>query len=116
MDLEPGDLVLVPFPFTDLTAQKQRPALVVSSAEFHGAGKDAVLLAITSNVRDAAYSVLITPTDLDSGTLPKPSRVKVGKIVSLDRTIIRRRIGQLKRPVLDQVYRELRGVFPDLEF
>ena len=43
-----GDIVLVPFPFTDLTGQKRRPALVVSPDGFDP--EDLVLCAITSRV------------------------------------------------------------------
>ena len=43
-----GDIVLVPFPFTDLTSSKRRPALVVSPDSFNQAMQDVVLAAITS--------------------------------------------------------------------
>jgi mRNA interferase MazF len=46
-----GDIVLVPFPFTDQTGAKKRPAVVVSSAAYNGARRDLVLMAITSQVR-----------------------------------------------------------------
>ena len=50
MSFNRGDVVLVPFPFTDLTTQKQRPALVVSSKDFNDSSSDAILLAITSQI------------------------------------------------------------------
>ena len=46
-----GDVVLVPFPFTDLTGSKQRPAVVVSSARYHDKRPDLVIMAVTSQVR-----------------------------------------------------------------
>ncbi len=45
---EPGDVVLVRFPFTDLAATKKRPAVVVSSAEFSQRHGDVVVMALTS--------------------------------------------------------------------
>ena len=45
-----GDVVLVPFPFTDQTTSKQRPAVVVSSAAYHRERRDLILLAITSEI------------------------------------------------------------------
>jgi mRNA interferase MazF len=43
-----GDLVLVPFPFTDQTGAKKRPAVVVNSAAYNTARRDLVLMAVTS--------------------------------------------------------------------
>ena len=43
-----GDVVLIPFPFTDLSTTKQRPALVISSEAFHQQGTDLLVCAITS--------------------------------------------------------------------
>lgn len=53
-----GDVVLVPFPFTDQTKTKTRPAVVVSSAEFHKSRNDVVLVPITST---APRDTLDTP-------------------------------------------------------
>jgi hypothetical protein len=47
-----GDIVLVSFPFTDLSSSKRRPALVVSPDEFNGIGQEVVLVAITSQEPD----------------------------------------------------------------
>ena len=49
---EPGDVVLVRFPFTDLASAKKRPALVVSPAEFSAARGDLVVLALTGRPQD----------------------------------------------------------------
>jgi len=46
-----GDVILVPFPFTDHNQSKQRPAVVVSSAGYHAERPDLILMAITSQVR-----------------------------------------------------------------
>ncbi|HYU19859.1 MAG TPA: type II toxin-antitoxin system PemK/MazF family toxin, partial [Chloroflexota bacterium] len=64
-----GDVVLVPFPFTDLTGQKRRPALVVSPDGFDP--EDLVLCAITSRVpaRQLPRDVLLRAQDLVDGAL-----------------------------------------------
>jgi len=46
-----GDVVLVPFPFTDQTGNKKRPAVVLSSAAYHRARTDLILMAVTSQIR-----------------------------------------------------------------
>ena len=48
-----GDIVLVPFPFTDLSFTKKRPALVVSPDKFNEHAQDVVLVAITSQPSDS---------------------------------------------------------------
>ena len=46
-----GDVILVPFPFTDQTQSKQRPAVIVSAARYHAERRDLIVMAITSQVR-----------------------------------------------------------------
>ena len=48
-----GDIVLVPFPFTDQTGTKKRPAVVVSSGAYNAARRDVVIMAVTSQARPA---------------------------------------------------------------
>ena len=47
-----GNIVLVSFPFTDLTSSKRRPALIISPDSFNAAGEGLVLAAITSHIAD----------------------------------------------------------------
>jgi mRNA-degrading endonuclease toxin of MazEF toxin-antitoxin module len=49
-----GDIVLVPFPFTDQPTTKQRPAVVISSSTYQRERPDLIILAVTSQVRPAA--------------------------------------------------------------
>jgi mRNA-degrading endonuclease toxin of MazEF toxin-antitoxin module len=46
-----GDIILIPFPFTDQTTSKKRPAVVVSSEAYNGDRPDIILMAVTSQVR-----------------------------------------------------------------
>ena len=55
-DYNPGDVVLIPFPFTDLSTVKQRPAIILSSRAFNQQHADAILAAITSQVPDVRMS------------------------------------------------------------
>jgi mRNA interferase MazF len=49
-----GDVVLVPFPFTDQTTSKKRPAIVVSLTEYNRRLPDLILMAVTSQIKPAA--------------------------------------------------------------
>jgi mRNA interferase MazF len=92
-----GDVVLVPFPFTDLSGAKQRPAVVVSADWFNRSHADCVLAAITSQIPDAIArdEMLLAAHDLQSAGLPKSSLVRCGKVVTIQQTLIRKRLGVL---------------------
>ena len=109
MSFDRGDVVLVPFPFTDLTTQKQRPGLVISSKSFNNSSADAILLAVTSQVpKELRYSDY--PLSLDEqkrGGLPKPSAVKATKVVTLSQTLIRKTLGRLPAETVDQIVGKL---------
>jgi mRNA interferase MazF len=103
-----GDIVLVSFPFTDLTSSKRRPALVISPNGFNDHGEDLVLVAITSQEPDDR-AVAIGPGDCVEGTLPKPSYVKVTKVFTMHSTLVLKRICVLRQEKLAEVLHELRG-------
>ncbi|CAN7287279.1 type II toxin-antitoxin system PemK/MazF family toxin [Rossellomorea sp. LjRoot5] len=59
-----GDIVLLPIPFSDLTNRKQRPVLVISSDRYNKITDDIVVMAVTSQLRNFDYSVIIESKDL----------------------------------------------------
>jgi mRNA interferase MazF len=110
-EFQPGDLVLIPFPYTDLSASKQRPAVVLSSLTFNATERDIIVCGVTSNLANSANSVLIGSQDMESGTLPVPSRVKPGKVATLQKSIVRKRVGRLHAATMAQVMREFDALF-----
>ena len=86
-DYKGGDIVLVPFPFTDLSAIKQRPALVTSPDRLNDARPDLVVVAITSQIPAALGEdeVRLPDAELAACGLPKQSIVKPGKILQFIR-------------------------------
>lgn len=92
-----GSIVLVPFPFTDLTSAKVRPALVISKSD--PAGRDVIVCFITSQPKTPA------PSDLPLAATPKSglkvaSTVRFDKIATLDRRIILGELGRIDPRVL----------------
>lgn len=112
MKLDAGDIVLVPFPFTDLSAAKSRPALVLSLREHNASSADAMLCGITSNLANSSHSVLVGDSELELGRLPKPSRIKVDKVVTLQQSLIRKRVGRVNARTMALVMREFETLFP----
>src|SRR5690348_3948124 len=85
-----GDVVLLPFPFTSLTASKKRPAVVISPGEYHGKYGDVVLMALTSQAQSDSFLL----QRWQEAGLPKPTWVKpiIGTFAS---SIIDKRLGSL---------------------
>lgn len=100
-----GDVVLVPFPFTDLTATKQRPALVISNDSLNARGADVVLLAITSQIPASLRpeEFLIPAADQRACGLPKLSLIKLTKVITLHQSLFLKRLGVLPSATLVQV-------------
>tara|TARA_Y100000310_G_scaffold345532_1_gene466147 strand:- start:11220 stop:11567 length:348 start_codon:yes stop_codon:yes gene_type:complete len=104
---EQGDIVLVPFPFTNLSGIKQRPVLILSSKEYNQKGEDIITCGITSNLSDKEHSILITEKEMLSGKLPKASRIKSDKIFTLEKSIVKRKFGKVNSSVLEKVKKEI---------
>ena len=75
-----GDVVVVPFPFSDLTQAKRRPALVVSALE----SDDLILCQITSQYIRDNYAISITDKDFKIGGLKQPSNVRPNRLFTAD--------------------------------
>jgi mRNA interferase MazF len=106
-----GDIVLVPFPFTDLTGQRRRPALVVSPDGFDP--EDVVLCAITSRIpgRRLPWDVSLQAQDLVDGVLPRPSVVKMGKLFTMHRALIVGHFGRIRPQKLADILHALQRLF-----
>jgi mRNA interferase MazF len=89
-----GNVVLIPFPYTDLSAQKTRPAVVVSSDYFHSRRSELLLMYISSQVAKANTDLDYTLQDWREAQLQKPSFARP-KIAAVEPTLIVYRIGAL---------------------
>jgi mRNA interferase MazF len=104
---EQGDIVLIPIPFTDLTATRRRPVIVVSNNRYNASSQDVIVVAMTSNLTAAPYSFEISSADLAEGSLNRPSRVRVDKIYTLATSIIVKHFGKVNDATLDRIRQTL---------
>jgi mRNA interferase MazF len=88
-----GDVVLVPFPFTDQSTTKKRPAIVVSSQTYNTERPDVIIMAVTSQVR-SENTFDIPVAEWQQAGLLKPSVVKP-VIATIEKTLIIKRLGRL---------------------
>ena len=87
-----GDVVVVPFPFSDLSSTKRRPALDAAAL---GTGDDGVLCQITSRTVADNFSIHIAESDFVTGGLRRKSNVRPNRLFTADTRIILYRAGQL---------------------
>ena len=88
-----GDVVVVPFPFSDLTQAKRRPALVVSVLE----GGDLILSQITSQFVKDRYAISIEGKDFEEGDLKQKSNIRPNRLFTADSHIILIELGVLRK-------------------
>ena len=100
---EHGEIVLVPFPFTDMSKSKLRPVLILSNTSYNKKSSDFICCGITSNMNNKKNSVILEDTDMKDGTLPKKSRIKFSNIFTLQRDLAVRQIGQINSKKLSIV-------------
>ncbi|EOD01717.1 type II toxin-antitoxin system PemK/MazF family toxin [Caldisalinibacter kiritimatiensis] len=102
-----GDIVVVPFPFSDLSQSKKRPALVLANVT----GDDLILSQITSrNVYDK-YSIKLLDSDFTQGELKKESNIRPNKIFTADENIILYKIAHLKEEKINEVINKIISIF-----
>jgi mRNA interferase MazF len=85
-----------PFPFTDLTSAKKRPALVISPDSFNAVTEDLVLAAITSQITEEPNTILLANADFAEGRLPKASMIKITKLFTIHSSLIVKRVCRVK--------------------
>lgn len=101
-----GDVVVVPFPFSDLSLSKRRPALVIADL----AGDDLILCQITSQSVYDAYSMVLLDSDFDGGGLHKPSNIRPNRLFTADSHIVLYKTGSLKPEKIEVVIDALIGI------
>lgn len=98
-----GDVVVVPFPFSDLTQAKRRPALVVAELE----GDDLILCQITSQQIKDRYAIPIDDTDFQKGDLKQRSNLRPNRLFTADRQIVLYQVGHLKPQKIQEVIKKI---------
>ena len=98
-----GDVVVLPFPFSDLSGSKKRPALVLADI----GGDDILLCQITSQQIKDAYAVSLNSAVLQSGYLPSDSFIRPLRIFAADKNIILKKAGSVKTELMAEVIQKI---------
>lgn len=103
--MKKGDIVLIPFPFTDLSGIKTRPALILAVGDF-----DVTVSFITTQVKwHESFDVKLEPTT-ENG-LKRTSLIRVGKLATIDKELVIGKLGFLMEEELMQVDNNLMEIF-----
>ena len=84
-----GDIILITFPFTDLSGSKLRPSVVLADST-----QDVMVAFITGQLKWQEQTDLLLTPALNNG-LKKPSLIRISKLATLDKTLIKGRMGSL---------------------
>jgi len=87
-----GDIVVIPFPFSDLSSIKKRPAFVVNRLK----GDDVIFCQITSKTVKDKYSISLLRTDFANGNLLVDSNIRPNRIFTADKNLILYKVGNVK--------------------
>jgi mRNA interferase MazF len=106
-----GDIILVPFPFTDQSTTKKRPAVVVSSKHYNQQRPDLIIMAVTSQIRPASIIGEVIIRDWQAAGLLKPSAIKP-VITTIEKPLVIKIMGHLNdndRIALQKSLKEILG-------
>ncbi|MDR1873596.1 MAG: type II toxin-antitoxin system PemK/MazF family toxin [Synergistaceae bacterium] len=102
-----GDVVVIPFPFSDLSASKRRPAVILADLP----GDDLIMSQITSKNVSDSMAVTVVPGEIDGGMLSTSSNIRPNKLFTADESIVLYKIGVLKAEKLKEVVGKVVKIF-----
>jgi mRNA interferase MazF len=102
-----GDIVVTTFPFSDLSAAKRRPALVLAEVEFG----DLILCQITSKPYSSKSAILISSSDFAKGALPLDSYIRPDKLFTAEPALIEKTAGSLRIAIFRKIQTKVRDIF-----
>jgi mRNA interferase MazF len=105
-----GDIVLLQFPFTDLTTTKKRPAVIISSFEYNSKRPDIIVMAVTSRIREIQSSCDVIIKEWKQAGLIKESAIKP-IIITIEKDLILAKLGQLQKQDTQALRNNLQTIF-----
>lgn len=110
MKTNQGSILLLPFPFTNQQDVKIRPALVVSSNKVNEKLKDVWVTSISSQKGENPFLIPLSENDLSLGKLKKNSWVKYNIVFAVEKSLIRKKVGEIKKDKLEAILLKMQSV------
>lgn len=115
VDIKQRDILLIPFPFSDLSGGKVRPVLVLSNNQFNKSSDDVLVCGITSNIirhiTEPWHAVPLANNDMEEGKIFTESVIRVENILKIDKKLLIKQIGRLKKETFSCVLEKLTNLF-----
>jgi mRNA interferase MazF len=108
------DVVLLPFPFTDLSTTKQRPCLILAVFQPGGLSEHYIEAMVTSQLAGLAFPGDTLLAKWREAGLPKPSLARLSKVVTVEAALIRKKLGTVQTLDRQAIRRRFRQVFAEL--
>ena len=99
-----NDMILIPFPYTDLTGVKQRPALIISNDKINNT-EDRICCLITSKPNN--QGLRIEGKNLKEGKLRFKSWIKPNRLFTINSKIIKRKLGSVNKEFHQKIIKEI---------
>ncbi len=103
--MQKGDIVLIPFPFTDLTGSKKRPALILVVDNL-----DVTVSFISTQLHCQEPTDLLLQPNVTNG-LKKPSLIRVSKIATIDKNLVIGKLGSIDSSQIEDLNKKLIQLF-----
>jgi len=94
-----GTVIVLPFPFSDLSSTKKRPALIIATMT----GDDVICCQITSQARFDEYAIVLQQNDFITGNLPQSSLIRPNRLFTADKSIILYPVGNIQEKKVKEV-------------
>ncbi|MFH1198163.1 MAG: type II toxin-antitoxin system PemK/MazF family toxin [bacterium] len=111
MKFNQREIVLVPFPYSDLSSTKKRPVLIVSNDKYNSEYDDVIVCVVTSNVFSDEFSIPLTDSDLEYGILPESSVVKTHKLFTIHKSKILKKFSYVSPEYYNKIFKTLQNLF-----
>lgn len=94
------ELVLISYPFSEFNTSKVRPAVIISNDRYNQEFEDVIVVPVTTNTSLRKHVVRLSDSELEQGHLIAESVIKVDRVLSMNKKLIRKPIGFVKQDVL----------------
>lgn len=111
--MEQRDILLIPFPFSDQSGRKVRPVIVISNNEFNEHSEDIIVVGVTSNIVKEKYTIPLTNKEIEEGGLITKCCVKAGNILKIDKELVIKKIGKIKKDILKKIVDNIIKILKD---
>ena len=101
---EQKDIILIPFPYSDLTGSKKRPALIISNQKLNKSD-DRICCLITSNIR--SDDIEIKKENSKEGTLPFKSALRLYRLFTIDKRIIIKKLCTINNNFYENIIKQI---------